>query len=241
MITLHTGKLGVGKSYWATRDVWKKILKGQDCYVNWKIDFTDYWKYRTTSYRGVLWALWIKLTFGNEKFGKVYYWETLDDLYTLRNGEVYFDEAHMAVDARDFSKLPKNFKTKLTQSRKYGLNLHFISQHQGQIDITIRRLANDIVIHKKLWKFFSWREYTGEAIEILSNPALPVPKSQGFGGYFFSKRLAKSYDTFALFDKFGEFHGIPMWSVSGYYKNRVFVKEDKNSNYLSLQAHEENK
>lgn len=218
MITLHTGKLGVGKSYWATKDVWKKIVQGKDCYVNWRIDYTDYYTYRTTSWRGFLWALWIKCTFANTKFGKVYYWETLDDLYTIRNGEVYFDEAHMAVDARDFARLPKAFKTKLTQSRKYGLNLHFITQHQGQIDIAIRRLANSIVQHKKSWKLFYWKEWDGEAIEILMNPGLPQPKSQGFGFYLFNIKLAKSYNTFALFDEFKQYTGKPMWSVSSYYK-----------------------
>ena len=136
MITLHTGKLGVGKSYWATREVWKLIHKGKDCYVNWKIDFTDFYKRkrRNPFYR-----------FSNPyfKLGRVYYWETLDDLARLRNGEVFFDEAHMSIDARDFAKLPKSFKTKLTQSRKYGLNLHFISQHSQQIDVVVRRLANE--------------------------------------------------------------------------------------------------
>ncbi len=217
MITIHTGKLGVGKSYWATRDVWKQIVRGKDCYVNWKIDFDSYWSHRTTNWRGLLWGLWIKFTFANRKFGNVYYWETLDDLYSLRNGEVYFDEAHMAVDARDFAKLPKSFKTKLTQSRKYGLNLHFITQHQGQIDIAVRRLANSIIVHKKFSKIFYWKEWDGEAIEILMNPAIPAPKSMGYGVYLFSKKLAKSYNTFALFDQFKEYKGKPMWSVKKYY------------------------
>src|SRR6185436_3521534 len=91
--------------------------------------------------------------------GKVYYWSSMEDLYKLRNGEVFFDEAHMAIDARDFAKLPKDFKTKLTQSRKYGLNLHFISQHSQQIDVAVRRLANEYVQHTKFFRIFWWRSY----------------------------------------------------------------------------------
>lgn len=216
MITLHTGKLGVGKSYWATREVWKNVVRGRDCYVNWRINFDNYWHFRTTGLRGLLWYLWIKLTFANQKFGRVFYWETLDDLYTLRNGEVFFDEAHMALDSRDFAKLPRSFKVKLTQSRKYGLNLHFITQHQGQIDIVIRRLANDIVEHKKIWRIFFWREWDGQHIETLMNPALPAPRSSGFGLFIFSKKLASCYDTFAFFDQFAPFEGQPMWSVNTY-------------------------
>lgn len=243
MITLHTGKLGAGKSYWATREVWKNIVKGRDCYVNWKIDFSSYWEYRTKGWRGLLWALWIKFTFANEKFGKVYYWDTLDQLYKIRNGEVFFDEAHMSVYARDFKSLPPEFRTKLTQSRKYGLNLHFITQHQGQIDVFVRRLANAITVHKKYFKIFGWKEYDGEAIEILSNPemmAIQSPKTQGFGFHLFSKQLAKSYDTFALFDPFEKYEGKPMWSVKQYYDNldREPVKGAKVVPNPLLQAHE---
>lgn len=224
MITLHTGKLGVGKSYWAVRDVWKQVVRGKDCYVNFPINFDSYYHYRTSGLRGLLWALWIRFTFGNRKFGRVYYWETLEDFYQLRNAEVYFDEAHMAIEARDFAKLPRSFKVKLTQSRKYGLNLHFISQHQGQIDIAVRRLANDIMVHKKLWKLFYWKEYDGEAIEILSNPefmAVKPPKSLGFGIYPFSKKLAQSYNTKELFEPFENYKKEPMWSTSMYYKKQL--------------------
>jgi len=206
MITLHAGKLGVGKSYSATAEIWKLIHKGKDCYANWKIDFTEYFnrKRKNPWYR-----LWNPL----HRIGKVYHWETMDDLYKLRNGEVFFDEAHMAIDARDFASLKPEFKRKLTQSRKYGLNLHFISQHSQQIDVAVRRLANDYVLHKKYWRLFVWREWHGEAIEILANPSLPQPKSQGIGFYWFSKRFAKSYDTFALFQPFDPYKTEPMWDA----------------------------
>lgn len=206
MITLYGGKLGCGKSYSATAYVWKLIHEGKDCYVNWKIDFTEYYK---TKHRSLWYKLWNPLS----AVGKVYYWETLDDLYQLKNGEVFFDEAHMAIDARDFAKLPKDFKTKLTQSRKYGLNLHFISQHSQQIDIAVRRLANEYVQHTKFWRFFIWRAYDGEAIERLSNPLFPAPKSTAVGFYWFSKKFAKSYDTFALFKPFEAKERTPMWDI----------------------------
>lgn len=206
MITLHAGKLGCGKSYWATREVWRLINKGKNCYVNWKIDFTAYSlrKRKNPLYR------FLNPYF---KLGKVYYWSTLEDLYQLRNGEVFFDEAHMSVDARDFTKLPKEFKTKLTQSRKYGLNLHFISQHSQQVDITIRRLANEYVLHTKFWHLFRYKSWDGEAIEILANPLMPQPKSLSGGFFWFSKRLANCYDTFALFNPFAEYKQQPMWDI----------------------------
>lgn len=225
MITLHVGKLGAGKSYWATRQIWKDINNGKDVYANWKIDFDDLLKRKMKGWRALLWRLqlWLKLIWTAEKIklGKVYYWETLDDLYKLKNGEVYFDEAHMAINARDFKNLPKNFATKLTQSRKYGLNLHFISQHSSQVDISVRRLANSIVKHYKLGLFHYWKEYDGEAIEVLANPemmAISQPKSQGMSVYMFNKNIAKSYDTMALFDPFDDYVADPMWDFPSSYE-----------------------
>ncbi len=207
MITIHAGKLGCGKSYSATAEIWKLIHKGKNCYANWKIDFTKFFerKWKNPWYR-----LWHPL----RTIGKVYYWETMDDLYKLANGEVFFDEAHMSIDARDFFKLPKEFKRKLTQSRKYGLNLHFITQHSQQIDVAVRRLANDYVLHKKFWRLFTWKEWDGEHIETLANATIESkPRSQGFGFYWFSKRFAKSYDTFALFKPFEKYQSEPMWDA----------------------------
>lgn len=220
MITIHYGKLGAGKSYSATCEVWKMIHKGRDCYVNWKINFTDYYLKKRKSF-------WYRLWNPVFRIGNVYYWETLEELYKLRNGEVFFDEAHMSIDARDFAKLPPKFKRKLTQSRKYGLNLHFISQHTGQIDIAVRRLANDCVEHKKFWRLFYWKEYDGEQIEkiIESNPDRK-PKSIGLGWYWFRKSFAKSYNTFALFDEFDAYSGQAMWSPLKVLEQKEMIKRD---------------
>lgn len=204
MITVHAGKLGAGKSYSATAEVWKMIHQGKTCFVNWQVDFTDYFIMKRKSW-------WYRLWNPIKNLGKVYHFEGLQDLNKLRNGEAFYDEAHMDIDARNFQTLDAEFKRKLTQSRKYGLNLHFISQHSQQIDIAVRRLANCYVLHSKVWRFFFWREWDGEAIEILANPLQPRPKSQGYGFYWFSKRFAKSYDTFALFKPFPNVHREPMW------------------------------
>lgn len=213
MISLHTGKLGVGKSYWATREVWKYVLQGKDCYVNWKIDFSKYYAKRRRS-------LWFRFANPYFKLGRVFYWQTLKDLTEIWNGEVFMDEAHMSVDARDFTRLDKGFKTKLTQSRKYGLNLHFITQHSQQIDVVVRRLSNEQVVHTKFWKLFMWKRYDGEAIEILANPSMPKPKSITSGFYWFRKGIAESYDTFALFEPFEKYKVDPMWDV-----NKVLEKK----------------
>src|SRR5258708_567439 len=217
MITLHTGKLGVGKSYSATLDVWKKINQGIDCYVNWKIDFTEYFLKREKSILGKISKFFKKITFGNERLGKVYYWssngEDMSELYRIRNGELYFDETHSNLNSRKWEQIDPNFVKKLTQSRKYGLNMHFITQHQGQVDVIVRRIANEIVVHRRFARLMTWKAWDGECIDILSNPAAPQPKSSGFGLHWFNKKFANSYNTFELFEEFPAYTKSPMWDA----------------------------
>lgn len=73
MISLYVGKLGAGKSYSATKQVWKLIHQGKNCYVNWQIDFTKYFEKKRKS-------LWYRLWNPIRVIGKIYYWETLEDL-----------------------------------------------------------------------------------------------------------------------------------------------------------------
>lgn len=241
MITIIVGKLGVGKTAEATLKIWKLLTKGKDCYANWEIDFTEYYEYRTSSWRGFLWKWWIKI-FRRTKpqdFGKLYYWSTLDDLYKLRNGEVFFDEAHMAIYARDFSKLPKDFRTKLTQSRKYGLNLYFISQHSTQIDKNVRILANSMIKMARFLHFLVfWKEYDGEVIDVLANPemvAISKPKPIAYGMHFMRKGILKSYDTMKLFDPFDVYDGRPMWAIPEVMHNLSTEKlQDQKKRLLQL-------
>ncbi|MFA6376663.1 MAG: zonular occludens toxin domain-containing protein [Candidatus Paceibacterota bacterium] len=227
MITLHAGKLGQGKSYWATREVWKTINRGIDCYVNWRIDFDAYFARERRGWRGFLWKWWNRLTFGNEKIGKVYYWENFDDLYKIRQGELFFDEAHQELNSRKWADIPKEFVKKLTLSRHYHLNMHFISQHQGQVDVIVRRLANYFTRHYKFWFLFIWKEWDGEAIEILANPAMPKPKSMGFGVHLFDKVLAGCYNSFWLPGEKEEYKQAPMWSEDSFIQKRSILKSLK--------------
>lgn len=206
MITLDFGKLGSGKSASATWEVWKTILQGRDCYVNWKIDFTKYFEHKLKS---PWWRLWNP----TKALGKIYYFDKLKDLEGISDGEIFYDEASIDLDARDYKNTPKEFRRKLAQSRKYHLNLHFIVQYPGQIDNTVRNLCNTFVVHKKFMKVFFWKEYDGEALEAYQNmdPLKTQPKSIGTGFNILGKRFLDSYNTFALFHEFEPFIGKVIW------------------------------
>lgn len=232
MITLIVGKLGVGKTAEATLRIWKQLTKGQDCYANWEIDFTKYYEYRTTGLKGFLWKWWIIIFRRTrpENFGKLYYFPNLEEMYKIRNGAVFYDEAHMTIYARDFKALPKEFRTKLTQSRKYGLDLYFITQHSTQIDKNVRILANSMIKMSRLLHFLVfWKEWDGEHIDVLANPemvAISKPPAIGWGVHFMRKGILNSYDTKKIFDPFAEFSDKPMWQAGDFHK--LSPEVDKN-------------
>lgn len=192
MISLHCGNLGVGKTYWATTEVYRLIHRGIDCYVNWKIDFTEKLKKDRKS--------WIYRKFNKpEQLGNIYSWTKLEDLYSMKKGEVFFDEAHQKISARKWEQIPEAFIRKLTLSRHYGLNMHFISQHSQQVDVVVRRLANEYVLHTRFWKIMRTQHWDGAAIEILANPVaaqIQPPKTSAPSGYrFMRKDIGNSYNS----------------------------------------------
>jgi len=147
--------------------------------------------------------------------GKVYYWKNLEDIYGISNGEIYMDEAHRFLNARRWEKIPDEFIKKMSQSRKYGCNLHFITQHQNMVDINVRRLCNEVIIYKKFWRLFYYHAYDGGEIEQLENP-LRSPKTTSFKMRWFNLNFAKCYDTFKIFgEKFPETGFIIMFDPAG--------------------------
>jgi len=129
------------------------------------------------------------------------------------------DEAHRFLNARQWEKIPPNFIKKMSQSRKYATNLHFVTQHQNMIDVNIRRLCNEIVIYKKFGRIMYYNSYDGAYIDQLDKDPALKPKSSGFKIYWFSKAFAQSYDTYKIFgEKFEAYQADPLWSFEVYLK-----------------------
>jgi len=198
MISLIVGKLGVGKTYNATRMVFYDLREGNDCYVNWAIDFKEYLIKRETTLSFVF-ASWLRKVFRRPRptFGRLFYYNKLSDVYGISNGCVYMDEAHADLFSRNWEKIPPDFVRKVSQSRHYHMNLVFITQHQGMVDLIVRRLVNEVIEIKKYWFLFYLKYYDGQYVDKISDPINP-PKKIASSFWLFSRALAGCYDTFAL-------------------------------------------
>jgi hypothetical protein len=214
MITLRVGKLGVGKSYSTTWEVWTKLLKGIDCYVDWEIDFTPFIYAKRNS---IVWRTKKMLGMKTMPTGKLYNYQNLEELYGISDGEIYMDEAHKDLNSRDYMKIPKDFIKKMTQGRKYRTHMHFITQHEDMVDINIRRLCNVIIIYKKYGRLMYWNEYDGSYIGKFES-GVSTPRSDKFRFTFFSLKFARSYDSWKIFgEAFEPFKKPPSWTMQNYH------------------------
>lgn len=219
MIILHVGKIGEGKSYSCTWEVWKWLKKGVDVYVNWNIDMNKYLEYKE---RSIIWR------FLNRKrqWGNLYHFKELDEIYQMRNGQIYVDEAHRWLNARDYEKTPPDFIARMSQSRKFKTDLHFICQYPDQIEKVVRKLCNEVIVHKRFFWFFTYKTFDGKFIDkIDADPAKPPPSLMK-GWTWFRPSFAKVYNTFEILGKeFEKYNGIPLWNKEIYqqYKNSKVI------------------
>lgn len=174
MINIFVGKPGTGKTYSLVRLAYKLIQSGRDIYSNFPIFFDK-----------------LKLS---PKAGKIYFWKTVDDLMLLKNGEILMDEAQIWLNSRKWQDLPPELMYKLQQHRKQGINIWGAVQNVNRIDKVARELVNSVFKVKKIGKLFLVNEYDIEEIDKVKK------QSYSFKFYFFSKKIANSYDTLAEID-----------------------------------------
>jgi len=224
MIVLHIGKIGEGKSYSCTWEIWKWLRKGVDVYANWDINFTSYLKKRERSF-------FYRFINRNRKWGKLYFFTNIQDIYGIVNGQIYIDEAHTWLGSREYRDTPKEFITKMSQSRKYKTDLHFICQYASQIESVVRNLCNIVVVHTKFFGLMRFKEYDGIYINSLDEPE-KKPKSIITGWVIFRKAFANSYNTFQILgNNFPPFSNTPVWSIEQYRKLKLVVPKPSIKEY----------
>lgn len=73
------------------------------------------------------------------------YWSNLDELVTLVDCDVIMDEVGNYFDARSWSDLSLDVRRWLTQGSKQGVELYGSAQDFAQVDVSFRRLVNNLV------------------------------------------------------------------------------------------------
>lgn len=193
MIVIVNGKIGTGKTYGAVAAALFKHEQGRKIALNWDLTGLETPLIR---YDGL-----------NELDDE---WREKNGLEVIRGTDIYCDEAHKELGARDWEKLTPRLRNSFSESRKDDNNLIFVSQDYKFLDVYVRRLAEEVwtVGRMLCWTFWIKSEEanpeSGElkgyaGIRIFRRPLRDLEHEHPFGGLFelwaISKRIAGIYDT----------------------------------------------
>jgi len=228
MITLHVGKLGVGKSANTTFEVLQHLQAGRDVAVNWNIDPDPYfqklfksWKYK------IIVAFNFYVRKKTLKIGKLYKYgfdndgnllpqdEILNEFCAIENMEIYFDEAQIILNSREYAKIPISFLLAISSSRHYHNNCHFITQDPGMVDLNIRRLINELIVYKRVGIFSYYNVYDGDVIQKWeTSTGLPPSGLFNFHFRFLTKKIFDCYNSYWKFKAVTPFAKEPVWTIN---------------------------
>lgn len=183
MINIVVGKPGTGKTYFLVKKAWEFHRQGLDVYSNFKLDFS--WLHKK-----------------NKLYGNIYYWEDLEDLLSIRGGQILIDECQIYFNSRGWKDLPPKLQYKFQQHRKHrgqkgqSLDIWGAVQNVKRIDTVVRELVNSVYQLKKFGPFMQASEYDIDQID--------KEKKQCYSRtrFFLSKKIYMSYDTYAEIDGF---------------------------------------
>lgn len=157
MIEIFAGRLGGGKTYSAVRRAVDHLAGGHILFTNIELNLPAIAEYFANKY---------KLSDPTPNVHLLAE-ETISELHTsIPRGSaeskilVIIDEAHLWLNAREWSTNSKMLMRWLTQSRKFDCDVIFIVQHENNLDKQIVRLVQYI------WKFRDMQKFRIEALGI---------------------------------------------------------------------------
>jgi type IV secretory pathway VirB4 component len=113
MIILITGLTGSGKTFLATKMIYEDWKRGAHVWANYPLFFSP----------------------ENENITK---YDSLPEIFRVRNGVIGIDEGQKLFDARRWAALPTDFSEKICQHRKHFLDIYTTTQDFRQIDVRVR-------------------------------------------------------------------------------------------------------
>lgn len=128
MITVITGLTGSGKTWFMARLMLKEWKAGTAIYTNFPVYFPN----------------------NNDH---VFRWNTLSEIYHIKNGTVAIDEGQKLFDARMWSMLPQVFAEKIAQHRHHHVDIITTTQDLGHIDVRVRNNIHELFNCKTIFRF----------------------------------------------------------------------------------------
>lgn len=164
MVEGFTGLPGSGKTYWLTKIATERRKKEPDL------------------------PIWANFHLG---ISDTNYFQNLSEVFGVRKGLILVDEINLVCPSRWWNKFPPQLAYFWSQTRKFGLDIYWTSQHIDRVDKIIREISNYVWWIKTLpFGIRNARQYIPEHIN--------KEKRQCFRSKWFkiSKKIYKNFNTF---------------------------------------------
>jgi len=182
MIYAIVGKPGKGKSYLLVRKCKEFLEHGIDVYSNIEIN------------EKLLDLVPRRRSFFNRQrveLGRLFYWQSLADFRYIVDGIVLLDEAGAYFEPREWAKFSIEDRVKFQQHRKQKLDIWLTVQNFSRVDSVIRQLTAFLYEVQKIGSLFWLKKIDPDEVDLRKRQVL------GHEWYWFDKKVANAYDTFA--------------------------------------------
>jgi RecA/RadA recombinase len=180
------GRMGSGKSYFAVKMAYNRLLAGVTVVTNFTMHFDHLPNGEALAKNWRQFSGW-------------------DQFAELENAVVIIDEAHLYAPSSKHIDFPMIARFKMSQARKFKLDVYWISQHEDRVNRTLRDLTSMIFVCES---FFGGTTFKALGYE----PEKVRRKDQHIErrGYRIDLNIANLYDTLQILDFDDHLHDAGM-------------------------------
>lgn len=211
-ICQYYGRIGQGKTYNATADIFDDLRKGEVVYCNWQIDYEgfDERKSPVRLFFGIFSKRFYVFPKENLRYFKLsnewartqrkpdkneFYEDFMDWFSSRTDCKMYIDEGHVLFNSYEGVKMSMEKVTALLHTRHFNRTINIITQRPTAVHVSARGNVNVFYkCEKRLsWPFLIFRrsEYQDMVNETVDEDSEPISKKT----YFARKQILEAYNS----------------------------------------------
>jgi hypothetical protein len=183
------GRMGSGKSYFAVRMAYRRLLAGANVCTNFTMQFEQLCDRAGCEHEDCIAA---------QLAGRWRRFVGWEQLIELEDCIVIVDEAHLYAPSNKTLSFPDDARWKLSMARKYRLDLYWLTQHENRVNTVLKDLTNMMYVCASWFSaaFFTAKGYEPEHMR-------RKDKHIDRKVYRFNLKIAKLYNTLEILEADG--------------------------------------
>lgn len=210
MITQYYGRIGSGKTYAATSDIFDLLRRGQVVYANWKIHYEGYDQRRSLAYLifSIIFPWKKRLMFFpadnlkyfefSETWAKSQGYKDWSDWFAhITDAHIFADEGHVMFDSYTATRMSIEKRAAILHTRHFNRSIHIISQRPTAIHVAMRANVNVFYRCEKKWAFGPLVRFRRTEFQDMNNENVDEDEEKiiSIKGYWGKQKIFNAYDT----------------------------------------------